>query len=873
MSTGFDIGSRVGPYEITGTLGAGGMGVVLRAIDTGLEREVAIKVLPASFTDDAERVARLEREARTLAALDHYNIAQIFGLERTEAGTALVIEHVEGPTLAAMIERGPLPVEQASEIAQQIAAALEAAHGRGVIHRDLKPANIKVRSDGVVKVLDFGLAKIVDSDGATASGSSGRLSGNLTEFGSVLGTAAYMSPEQARGRAVDKRADIWAFGAVLYEMLTGQPAFSGEDNTDIVASVLRSEPDWSLLPPLAPPVEAFLRQCLEKDPKKRVHDIADVRLALEGAYRWTPAAAAALAPLPGPRRTPVVWLGAALAALAVGIVAGFSFREDAPAPSFRQLTFENGTVGGARFRGRDIVYGASWDGEPYRIRTTNLDSFQSRTRDDIAAADLLALSDNGIAALSLDRRADTGWHPTGTLAEVDLSGGAPRALDDDIVAAEFGPDGELAAIVRRTATGVDLEFPVGTVIRTAGVILSPRVSRDGSELCFAETYGLLMLAEKGGEVRQLNRESLARISSCAFGPDGDEVWFAYAPTAGTHTTLAAVRKDGSGMHDVLPFTSYALVRDVSPDGIVLVSVGSMRFSVRGAGAADERQLDLGVFDASRLLYLTPAGDRALIWDNSGGTGQAGTLFVRRIGPDPPVTLTGVTGNGLALTPDGRYVVLLRQGTSPSGAPAHTISLQPIGVGQAQSFQLDVVVDYGATNQFGSTLEAYYYPDFSDDGTRLLLPSAHAAGAPGDARSYVYDFPTETLRPVTPIGVTGPVVLSPDGRSVASNEARGLMIYDVDSGTVRAAPGGTDPGRLLRWSNDDEFVFVLDTDVAGGRLSRRSLVTGERIYMYDLRMPDPAGVTRFEPWVSRDGQVHAYGLDRILNNLFVVEGLR
>ena len=282
-------GARLGPYEIIAPLGAGGMGEVYRATDTNLKRAVAIKVLPESVAADAERLARFQREAEVLAALNHPHIAAIYGLERSDVSTALVMELVEGPTLADCIEKGAMPVEETIAIAKQIAEALEAAHGQGIVHRDLKPANIKVRSDGTVKVLDFGLAKAMEPAGIAPAGAPTSPTitspAMMTANGMLLGTVAYMSPEQARGKAVDKRSDIWAFGAVVYEMLTGRRAFPGEEIADVIAAVLTREPDWTLLPAgLSPGVATLLRRCLHKDRTQRIRDAGDAWLALDGAF-------------------------------------------------------------------------------------------------------------------------------------------------------------------------------------------------------------------------------------------------------------------------------------------------------------------------------------------------------------------------------------------------------------------------------------------------------------------------------------------------------------------------------------------------------------------------------------------------------------
>ena len=297
-------GTRLGSYEILGAIGAGGMGEVYRARDTQLDRDVAIKILPDVFARDPERLARFEREAKTLASLNHPGIAQIYGLEESDGLRALVMELVEGTDLSVVIARGPMPLAEALPIAKQIADALEAAHELGIVHRDVKPANVKVRDDGTVKVLDFGLAKALAPDGANSTGTamnSPTMTGHATQLGVILGTAAYMSPEQARGKAVDRRADIWAFGAVFYEMLTGRRVFKGEEISDVLAAVLRQEVDWTALPAETPPrLRRLLERCLDRAAKTRLRDIGEARVVLDDPAGLTAggAARAALAPAP-----------------------------------------------------------------------------------------------------------------------------------------------------------------------------------------------------------------------------------------------------------------------------------------------------------------------------------------------------------------------------------------------------------------------------------------------------------------------------------------------------------------------------------------------------------------------------------------------
>ena len=332
-------GTRLGSYDILGPLGAGGMGEVYRARDTRLGREVALKVLPQAFVADQDRVARFEREARALAALNHPNIATLYGMELADGQHLLVMELVEGPTLAERIS-GPMPLSLALAIAVQIATALEAAHEGGIIHRDLKPANVKITADDVVKVLDFGLAKAVEPPGAPASdeANSPTLTARATQLGLILGTAAYMAPEQARGRTVDKRADVFAFGAVLFEMLSGRRAFEGDDVTDVMASVLKSEPDWAALPASTPPtIVKLLHRALEKDRRNRLPDIAMARLEIEDAraHRDDNAVGPAADPrLPPWRRAAPFAATAVVATMATAAVMSLA----RPAPEARSLT-------------------------------------------------------------------------------------------------------------------------------------------------------------------------------------------------------------------------------------------------------------------------------------------------------------------------------------------------------------------------------------------------------------------------------------------------------------------------------------------------------------------------------------------------------
>ena len=380
-------GGRLGPYEITSQIGAGGMGEVYRATDTNLKRSVAIKVLQSSVASDADRLARFQREAEILATLNHPNIGAIYGVERADGIVALVMELVDGPTLAERIAQGAMPLDEALPIASQIANALEAAHDQGIIHRDLKPANVKLRPDGVVKVLDFGLAKFAgtaapesfgptDLTRAAVSASPTIVSPVRTQVGMILGTAAYMSPEQARGRTADKRSDVWAFGCVLYEMLTGRRAFEGDEVSDVLAGVLKSDPRWDTVPAVA---RHLLQTCVQKDPRNRLRDIGDMRHLLEAATTSAPEVSPATVRQSQWR---LGWIAAGIVTAAFLGLAAVHFRE--AEPSVAPVRFEITPRGGDIIRivnvspnGRQITYITQGPNGQFTLWVRSLDSAES----------------------------------------------------------------------------------------------------------------------------------------------------------------------------------------------------------------------------------------------------------------------------------------------------------------------------------------------------------------------------------------------------------------------------------------------------------------------------------------------------------------
>jgi serine/threonine-protein kinase len=439
-------GTRFGPYEIAEKIGSGGMGEVYRARDTALKRDVAVKVLPQSFANDKDRLARFQREAEVLASLNHSNIAQIFGLEKADGNTVIIMELIDGPTLADRIAQGPLPPEEALAIARQVADALEAAHGQQVVHRDLKPANVKVRPDGTIKILDFGIAKALDATAISGGQAAVKATPAVTETGVILGTAAYMSPEQARGKPIDQRTDIWAFGCLLFEMLTGQPAFGGEDVMLTLARVLDRDTDMSSMPgTISPAVRHTIKLCLEKNPKKRIADIRDVRLALEGTFETALPKGAQTAEPASHRALPIA-VAAVVAALLVGAAAWFL--KPAPAPDRPIVTrftyeFPEGVTLGAPVTS---VLDIAPTGEFFAFNGSN--GINVRAMGDVEARVVSGTTgQNADVVISPDGREIAYFRPDPPqLVRVALDGGAPVVLVEPIDS-PFGlswePDGTL----------------------------------------------------------------------------------------------------------------------------------------------------------------------------------------------------------------------------------------------------------------------------------------------------------------------------------------------------------------------------------------------------------------------------------------------
>ncbi len=851
-------GNRLGPYEIVAPLGAGGMGEVFRAHDTNLGRDVAIKVLPAALANDPERLARFKREAQLLAALNHPNVAAIYGLDEADGKPFLVLELVPGEDLAERLKRGAIPVDEAIAIAKQIAEALEEAHEKGIVHRDLKPANVKLTPDGKVKVLDFGLAKAYAADPMNGSvpeqSHSPTLTRQGTEAGMILGTAAYMSPEQARGKPVDKRADIWAFGVVLLEMLTGRQLFHGETVSDTLAAVLTREPDLRSLPEATPlPVRDLIARCLRREPRSRQRDMGDARLTLEDSPAGRTESQ--------PRRRRPAWrfVVVGVASLALGAVLALIARgpESTGRLSWHRLTFENGALLSAGFvpGGDKIVFSAEWNGEPAQVYTTRLGLADSKSLVG-APSKLLSVSRTGELAVLLRTR-PVGWFVReGTLARVSSDGGAPRELTEHVMDAAWSPDGSQLAIVRRDGTHVKLEFPPGRVLyETPGNITYPRFSPRGDRIAFLDhpdrrdNWGYAAVVTLDGR-KTIWSPAHDSLEGLVWSPSGEELWYGGFGARGALQLFAAGPDQKTRLLAGAPGDMAPLAIDAQ--GRVLASRFSVRMQIVGAAPGDQRIRELGELGASLLGNLSADGDTVFFSYRGPGAQANYDSCVRPTRGGPVVRL----GRGYAktLSPDGKWAATLLW------TPA-TIVFLPTGAGEARSISLHDLRAVGAVS-------------FHPDGRSLVFAASEAGQPPRLwVRALEGDDPP---RPVSPPGfyTRDGRLLSPDGDSaVLTGPDRKLWLAPVAGGDPKPISGVEEGEIFAGWSADGSAIYLAHYR---GRLiiDRLTLASGTRKLWREAALPDLAGAQ--EPHlvvVAPEAGAWAAAYDNLLGELYLIEGLK
>jgi Tol biopolymer transport system component len=655
---------------------------------------------------------------------------------------------------------------------------LQAAHETGIVHRDLKPANIMITPAGVVKLLDFGLASLAPGSTPALGETSQAPMAGLSQAGAILGTAAYMSPEQARGKPVDTRSDVWAFGVVLYEMLTGSQPFRAGTTADLLAAVATDEPD---LTPVPPKVRRLLQSCLQKDPQQRLQAIGDWRLLIEDA--------------PGlNRRAPrTLALAAGIVALvASGVMLGrWTLRT--PSPSFQRITFRRGFINSGRFvnGGKTIAYSASWDGNPFRAYSTQPESPESRDLG-IPNAHLLAVSPLDEMALILTPK--LGFAPSGTLARAPIAGGAPRQVADDISAADWTSDGNRLPVVRARPGFADLEFPIGNVLhQTAGGIANPRISPNGDLIAFLEqpfgssgAVGSVATVDTKGNKKALTHFWMGLINGLAWSPNSDEILFT-AAAYGFTTSLYAVNRSGRQRLIAHLPGNFSLL-DAAPDGRLLMEHAVWSMALSYLPAPDSKETDLYWHDLSILSDISRDG-KALLFSEGGDTTRSEEDYVTYLrGSDGSAAIRLGAGFPLEISPDGKWAMVLGSSRAPS-----QLVLLPTGAGESRPLTHDGIHHQGAA--------------WTPDGKRVVF----VGNEPGHRiRYFVQSLEGTPPRAITPENVSfnnfDPVAISPDGESVAVAGLDGkIQLYPLDGSSPHAVPNLAEGFSPLRWCPDNSLM--------------------------------------------------------------------
>ncbi len=830
------------------------MGEVYRARDPRIGRDVAIKILRAATAADPDRLQRFQQEARAAGMLNHPNLLTIFDLGTADSTPYIVSELLEGETLRERMNDSPVAPRRSLDYAVQIANGLAAAHEKGIVHRDLKPENIFVCRDGRVKILDFGLAKLrpslvsEHSDAATVR--------RDTDPGTVLGTAGYMSPEQVRGESVDHRSDIFSFGAILYEMLSGQRAFKRDSSVETLNAILKDDPP-DLLESSAhipPALDRVVRHCLEKHAEARFQSSSDVAFDLEAISEASGASSAVTAR--GARRTRRAMMLPAGVAVAVIVAAAAYFagisRHRTDVPSFHTITFRRGQVTAGRFAsdGQTIAYSATFVPDRSEVFVARTESPESRSLG-VGEATLFSLSRSGEMAVMLNPHILGGFMSSGTLARVPLAGGAPREIANDVEAADWDPEGKNLAVVRAMAGKHRLEFPIGrTIYETAGWISHVRVSPLGNAIAFIDHPALF---DDGGSIAVVaidgKKKDLATgyvsAQGLAWAPDAQSVWFT-ATKSGSSRTLSAVSLSGH-VRPVFAAPGALTLEDIAPDGRVLLTQHGSRLEVSALVPGMNQERNLSWLDWTLVRDLSSDGT-LLLFDESGEAGGVTySVYVRKTDGSSAIRLGD--GAAAALSPDRRWALAIRYRPTPS-----QMFLYPTGAGEPRQITHDAINHNSAS----------WFPD----GKRILF-FGNESGQP--LRLYIQDLASGTAKPIAPAGVRAyGNAVSPDGRSFAGSDPdRRVAIYTIDgSGAPRILPESLIGAVPCGWSRDGNSIYLFRRGEVPARILRFDLRTGSETLVRELPQGE-LGLVAFR--ITPDGRYYAYSYYRDESQLYLMQG--
>ena len=856
------VGKQLGHYRIDEQIGAGGMGLVYRATDLHLDRRVAIKVLPAHLVSSPERKKRFVQEAKAASALNHPNIVTIYDVDAAEVDGHMVafiaMEFVPGETLDRIITAGGgSKTKEALSWGIQLASALAAAHASGIVHRDIKPSNAIVTPEGLAKLLDFGLAKatdpppqVVDAGAATEFLDPSQLAA-LTEEGMIVGTVNYMSPEQAEGKRVDARSDIFSLGAVLYELFGGRKPFQGDSKIATLSAILHKDP-----PPLSETIPDFrddldraILRCLRKEPDRRWQHVSDLRIALEeirdemAAGRVARSVAVAV---PSTRRRflPLMIGGAtAVGAAATAFFGRAVFRREPV--TFTRLTYRRGDVNAARFApDGSVIYSANWEGSPYSIYSLRPGNRESRSLGLGPATHLAAVSSTNELAIILAAK--------GTLARVPVAGGTPRELLDDALEADWRADGKAMAVVRRANGRYRLEYPVGTVLHeTTAQPMRPRIAPDSRRVAFFELDSsvgdvALKVVEAGSPARVLV-SGVRAVAGLAWSRTGKEVWISAIRKASDNPALFGVGMGGE-IRLLTQGANWLSIHDVSPTGEILIASTVSRVGIRGRRPGETESRDLSWHENSVISEMT-AGGALLMMELGAGEGRNNAIYYQQ--PGQGAVRLG-DGNYPALSPDGKSVVSVRREENHA-----VLQIIPTGAGELRMFAPEGL--------------RYQSPEWFPDGQRILFNASKADGLP---RAYTASAAGGASAPITPAGVRA-TRISPDGRwMVASAAGRPAWLQSVtDSASQRPIPGLTGTDIVLGWTKAGDALLVRCPS-PGDRIEveRLALSTGSRTRLHDVGVPEPGDTFRREFVVADDGRAFAFSFQRDLASLYLVGGV-
>jgi eukaryotic-like serine/threonine-protein kinase len=844
------------------------MGEVYRAHDARLNRTVAIKVLPASFSTDRDRLERFAQEARAAAALNHPNILSIFDIGDENGSPYVVSELLEGETLRERLRSGALSSRKAIDYGLQVARGLAAAHEKGIVHRDLKPENLFVTSDGRVKILDFGLAKLILPETGTGSGADAPTIHAVTEPGLIMGTAGYMSPEQVRGQAAAPRSDIFSLGAILYEMVSGKRAFHGETTADTMSAILKEEvPELSETARNVPAgLERIVRHCLEKSPAQRFHSAGDLAFDLESLTEISATSAksgaqAAVARAEGDQsRRKLVWAASAIIVAAALTGLGWWLGRSAsnsPPAEYQQITFRTGYVGNARFTpDGSIVYSATWEGSKNQLYLARTDDNGSRQLG-LEDAELLAISKSGELAIRMNTQFMGGYARAGTLARVPLSGGTPRELLENVGDADWAANGDSMAVVRFIPQNNHwrLEYPIGKVLLdTINWISNPKISPDGKWVAFADhenssgdDEGSPAVIGPDGREKKL-ASGFVSLEGIEWAPSGDELWFT-ATRTGSAENLRGITLAGKE-RTITNVPGGMWLQDIR-NGVALMVTHQIRIGIRGVSPGGKEERELGWLGWSLLRDISRDGKKVLFEEDGDGGGPAYTVFLRDTDGSPPVRIGN--GNAEAISPDGKWVI-----TRPAKEGA--LNVVPTGAGEVRQLTHDNI-SYGTVR-------------FLPDGQQLLASGIETGHG---VRNYLVDLSNGNSKPITPEGVSG-TLLSPDGRSAAVLGPDGKWsVWPLDGSGQRPIPGLDYKYQLTGWTPDGTSVYatvnrlgektvkVYRVNIASGKMEPWRVI-GESL-------GTGGAISVRAPLLSTDGSAYAYVYSQILSQAYVVRGLK